>query len=231
VRFYSLLLSALISASCVQVCSAQQLFDRLNIGPTVGLQIIEHAPLNLTGSTPTSIVTASVGFQSKRTSFGLTAEASLSSRLSLLFSPSYRRLGYLSTSSVLRTDGQPSALFVTTSRTNSWSFPVLGRYYFSNRTHRVRPFAGVGYAWQVGRSHAITTSALLTTPVFSSLPNAFDLDGPSSNGAVVDGGLSIGSGRIRILPEIRYTHWRNIPSESSNPVKANQTEILLTVTF
>jgi hypothetical protein len=94
---------------------------------------------------------------------------------------------------------------------NSFDFPLMVKYRFGRL---VRPYvAGGGVLRHVGpvRGRGTETNGSLVTRTSSTSP--IDTAEPSDlrkrfyPGLTVVGGIEIGGGRIRVLPEFRYTRW------------------------
>ena len=74
-----------------------------------------------------------------------------------------------------------------------WQFPILGKYKVG--AGPVRPYVGAG----VNFNHVSGFSKLIS----GTLPHA------SSKGFTIEGGVEFKILRIRIAPELRFTHWGN----------------------
>ena len=101
-----------------------------------------------------------------------------------------------------------------------WQFPILGKYKFG--AGPVRPYVGAG----VNFNHVTGFSNLLS----GAIPHA------GTKGFTVEGGVEFKVLRIRIAPELRFTHWGdanidlnplNIALKSSQ----NQSMVLIGVSF
>ena len=104
-------------------------------------------------------------------------------------------------------------------RGDSWQLPILGKYYFKDRTAKIRPFASSGFSlrktWFEDRSFRDGRPGQRRT-------NGFDSTSDLGVGAVVSGGASFGAWKLRIAPEVRYTRWggSNFPLTNANEVQA-----------
>jgi hypothetical protein len=114
---------------------------------------------------------------------------------------------------------------------NSWDFPMLLKYRLGGR---VSPFAAGGFALRhIGPARqrgTVTIENLITrTTTVSTIntDNPPELTRRNYAGLVVGGGIEIGAGRVRFLPEFRYTGWLN----SIPLVTTHQTEFLLGIMF
>ena len=114
-------------------------------------------------------------------------------------------------------------------RGNAWELPVLGKYYFTDKTDGIRPFVSSGYSFRKiwfesdrGRSGI--------GGQFGRRSNG--RDGGSSDldiGAVVGGGVSLNAWRLRVAPEFRYTRWGG--PEVYPSTNRNQAQVLLGISF
>ncbi len=146
----------------------------------------------------------------------------------------YHRMGYVGivdTFNRASGDYSHSAIDV---KGNSWDFPLMAKYRFG------RPFVAGGgvlrYVGPVRGRGELTTGSLVTR---SSTTVPLDTTEPSElrkrfyPGLTAAGGIEIGSGRLRFLPELRYTRWTaNIGGPGASLRFApNQVEFLLGMTF
>jgi outer membrane receptor protein involved in Fe transport len=88
-------------------------------------------------------------------------------------------------------------------RANSWEFPLLLKYRLP--VPLVKPFAEVGYAPRVIDGSFATNFVSPPSTLISS--EHF----PDSQGLVIGGGIQFATGRLRLSPGVRYTHWNNTP--------------------
>ena len=105
-------------------------------------------------------------------------------------------------------------------RGHSVEFPVLGKFYFADRSTPVRPWASSGFAFRniwfdEGRSGRGTGNRLINST-------------EPAVGAVVAGGVAFRMGFLRLAPEIRYTRWGGYNYPATNP---NQVQALVGITF
>jgi hypothetical protein len=95
---------------------------------------------------------------------------------------------------------------------SSWEFPILGKY-------RFLPLPVIKPYVEAGPSFRATGS---TASYFA------------KDGFTIGAGVELKLSRIRIEPELRYTHWgsdSNTPGQQSSPSKVNQAQFLLGITF
>ena len=106
----------------------------------------------------------------------------------------------------------PLGTFRTSTDITSWEFPILAKYHFGHLPI-VKPYVGAGPIFRAVRSGG------------SYLSNA---------GFSLAGGLEIKILRLRVLPEIRYSHWGSdaIARSSINyPSNKEQAEFLIGLGF
>jgi hypothetical protein len=124
-----------------------------------------------------------------RYTVGPTVEFHFPWRLSLEVDALYSRLGY---------DHAESNGAYTTTRANSWQFPVLGK--FEILPGPIRPFVDAGASFRnisgIERIRSLVTS-----------DNAPEFNKRNDIGATAGFGIAFKFGRMRISPEFRYTHW------------------------
>jgi hypothetical protein len=106
-------------------------------------------------------------------------------------------------------------------RAHSVEFPVLGKFYFADRGSAVRPYASAGFSirnmWldyppRLGTGRNVQRTSLTDPAV----------------GAAFAGGVSIGTWRLRISPELRYTRWGGYNYPATNP---HTLQALVGITF
>jgi hypothetical protein len=101
-----------------------------------------------------------------------------------------------------------------------WEFPILGKYKFL--AGPIRPYVGGG----VNFNHVTGFSNLLSA----------ELPHPGTTGVTLEGGVEFKVLRLRIAPELRFTHWGN-PNIDLNPINIalkssqNQSMVLVGVSF
>ena len=147
--------------------------------------------------------------QGRRYIVGPAFELSLPTNLAVEINALYSRFG-----SSLSLTG----LSLGRTRGDSWQFPVLGKYYFSDARVGVKPFASAGLSFRQiwferdesrgGRRGASTSDLGI--------------------GAVAGGGIAIRFGRFTIAPEARYIRWGGSNFPATNP---NEAQVLLGIGF
>jgi opacity protein-like surface antigen len=99
-----------------------------------------------------------------------------------------------------------------------WQFPILGKYKFG--VGPVKPYVGAG----VNFNHVTGFSKLLS----GSIPHA------GTTGFSLEGGVEFKLLRLRLAPELRFTHWGN-PNIDLNPLnialKSSQNQAMFLVGF
>ena len=178
---------------------------------------MEHFSFGLTGGVPLNRSTATIPFgpdESRPYTFGVALEASLDDRISVLFNPLYRRTGarygYVPNSLAILSDPTVTWLENTGQiRSNSFQFPVIGRYTFRRTARSWKPFAGGGFAfqtsWQTIQNRIVYFDNIANTT--RTIDSKYNSRTPFDVGAVFSTGLVIRRGRFRYTPELRFTRW------------------------
>jgi len=94
----------------------------------------------------------------------------------------------------------------------SWEFPILGKYYFFH-TPGLHPYVEAG-------------------PIFRAVGSQASY--LSNSGVALGGGVNIQIWKIRIMPELRYSHWGHDSAStvlSTFPSNLNQAEFLIGIGF
>jgi hypothetical protein len=118
----------------------------------------------------------------------------------------YHRQGYEVTEQVVKGSG------VLSERGNSWEFPALLKYKLP--VPKIKPFAEAGMAPRVISGNiAESGSSLLGGPggVLTPFSDTLKMNIDASYGFVAGGGVQFNIGRLRLSPEVRYTHWMSTP--------------------
>jgi hypothetical protein len=149
----------------------------------------------------------------------------------------YHRMGYVA---IVNTVSSASGAFANSAidvKGNSWDFPLLVKYRFGRAA---KPFlAGGGVLRHAGpvRGRGQQTTGSLVSETRSTI--ALDTAEPSELrkrnylGVTAVGGFELGGGRVRILPELRYTRWTSNIAGPGGLLRfaPNQAEFLVGVTF
>jgi hypothetical protein len=97
----------------------------------------------------------------------------------------------------------------TSTEFQSWEFPILGKYHFV-RTAVVSPYVEAG-------------------PIFRTVSGGGSY--LSNKGLALGGGVEIKIWKLRVMPELRYSHWGQDAAASPNapqyPSNQNQAEFLI----
>ncbi len=93
-------------------------------------------------------------------------------------------------------------------RANSWEFPLLLKYKLPLTL--IKPFIEGGYAPRVinGTVNNNGFTVNLQTGQQTYGQSHYSTN-DSSQGLVIGGGVQLNVGRLRISPQVRYTHWNN----------------------
>jgi hypothetical protein len=156
------------------------------------------------GGRPTDDVTGATP-ESRRYVAGPMLELSLPWSFAVAVDALYHRNGYLIGF------GNFAGTIIESERANSWEFPMLLKYKLP--VPRVRPFFEVGLAPRT-ISGTISESGV-NIDIFTGQQTPFSgkvkTNWSASYGIVAGGGVQFGWGRLRLSPEIRYTHWTSAP--------------------
>ncbi|MBI4454276.1 MAG: PorT family protein [Acidobacteria bacterium] len=193
----------------------------LNLGVKVGV------PATDAFDKGTSVSRLTYFSDTKRYTLGPTLELNLPHRLGIEFDALYKRLdyGFSATSIDLITN--------TATNINSWEFPLLLKYRLSDGS--ISPFidAGVNFHHVSGVTHVVS-QIVGTNRETGTSEKPQELRDSSNSGFVIGIGFQLGSGLIRLSPEIRYTRWGSTNFEIPSGIfgsNLNQAEFLLGITF
>jgi len=108
---------------------------------------------------------------------------------------------------------------------NDWQFPFLGKYEFKGGL--IRPFVDAGLVYR-----HLSGSALFLN-VFSYGSNTLVATSPNLAGFAAGGGVTLKVWKIRVSPEIRYTHWFDASGSSliAATVNGNQADFLVGISY
>jgi hypothetical protein len=121
----------------------------------------------------------------------------------------------------------PVTRFYVRSRTNSWEFPLIGKYYLRDRSAQWRPFVGTGYVLRLQWRETRST----TVHLGGSAPRndrQSSTTGPDIGATAVAGVELRGIGRVSLQPQVRYTRWSN-HSSFNRPL--NHVDVGLSIRF
>jgi opacity protein-like surface antigen len=132
-----------------------------------------------------------------RYTIGPTVEFHLPLRFSVEIDALYSRLGY---------DNRTTAPSFSTTRANSWEFPVLGK--FEILPGPIRPFVDAGVNIR-NISGLKTVRQFVSGVTFNqvSLDSAPEFNKDTDFGFTFGAGVTFKAGWLRLSPEFRYTRW------------------------
>jgi len=166
--------------------------------------------------------------EGKRYEVGPSVEFRLPARFAVEFSALYSRAG----ASTLfyyapMQGGQQTTAYRT--RGNHWQFPLLGKYYFRSEHQSWRPYLGTGYTfrttWYEIKGQTTSVDPISNTTTTSDFQSHFR--SAVDVGAMAAGGVRLQVGRVKVLPEIRYSRF----SEANSFYRKNQVTFLMGITF
>lgn len=219
---------------CGAIASGQPLVE---FGLKVGVPVAQTFQTNSWGFLATGT------YQGASATRRYTAGASLGLRLPHGFGAEfdflYKRLGFDTNISLPPFDGVVYTHAWTMA--NSWEFPALGVYRFSH-WEKIRPRISGGVSFRAvngvssSECYSYTAGFCGLGPVAGSGENQAILNARSHVGGVVAAGVEKRIGRIRLVPEIRFTRWRADGPELEYPEftvrsNPNQVDVLLGIGF
>jgi len=150
---------------------------------------------------PASPAVGGVTSESKRYIVGPALDVRLPVGWSFEFDVLYRRLDF--TASL---NGGLSAGFTTVKRASSWEFPLMLKYHFLHTP--VHPFVGGGFAPRIIRGTEISSGTCLCNgPSPTPFSSHSETNYPTIWGSLISGGVELGTGHLRVSPEVRYAYW------------------------
>lgn len=121
-------------------------------------------------------------------------------------------------------------------RANSWEFPVLVNYHLSTRG--IQPFVSAGVAPRSisGTIEKTLTTLNVVTRQTTTSTTSMETNWAKSLGLVGGLGVRCPVGRLLLSPEVRFTHWSNLPVsgailESGAPFQSARNQVDLLVGF
>ena len=164
--------------------------------------------------------------ESKRYILGPAVTVNLPLNLGVEVDALFRSFGYSSSS------GNFAGFAFIRERSNSWEFPVIGKYRFPLRS--LRPFVGAGVNTRTVSGSRVSSGASLVglgpeVPFFNL---RVDTHYPTTMGLVVTGGLEWKLRHFTIAPELRYQRWSQpfldqVGGGGSYDLHSNQNEAFL----
>jgi hypothetical protein len=178
----------------------------LMLGVTYATCIGQSLSIGVTGGgRTTDDVTCCATPESKRYVVGPMVELGLPLGFAVEFDALYHRHGYqISSGNFFGSSNERE-------RANSWEFPMLLKYKLP--VFKVKPFVEVGAApRRISGTISVSGSSLDTaTGKYTLSSGSLRTAWSSTFGVVTGGGIQFGLGRLRLSPEVRYTHWTNTP--------------------
>lgn len=161
----------------------------------------------------------------RRYTVGVSLEWQVSGSVGFELSVMYKRMGYVGIFE------SPSERVAYDSKGNSWEFPLLVKYRFGGR---VRPYvAGGATVRTIGPIRALGERVVGDTRMAIDTTELSELRKRFYPGLAVAAGIELGHGRLRWLPELRYTRWTANLAVASGTLRftPNQAEFLLGLRF
>jgi outer membrane protein with beta-barrel domain len=170
----------------------------------------------------------------RRYTFGATAEWRAARAWGLELDALFHRMGYVAIVDFFDSANGNYSHSAIDVKGDSWDFPLMAKFRFG------RPYLAAGgvlrYAGPVRGLGELTAGSLVagtstTTPLDTGDPS--ELRKRFYPGLTAAAGIELRTGRIRLLPEVRYTRWTaNISGEGGLlRFEPNQAEFLLGVLF
>jgi hypothetical protein len=175
----------------IAITAAAGFAQTVSVGVTGGVPLLYGVP-----STPDALVSATD--ESRPYVVGPSIQLALPHGFAVELDALYRRLGERESGvTAFPTNVNSSDRW----RGNAWEFPILGKYYFGKR-ERWQPFVGTGMAMRwLSRTHQGNETGLFGTSYVIHQSDEQFIAGET--GAA---GIRIRTGRIKWLPQFRYTH-------------------------
>ena len=165
--------------------------------------------------------------ESRPYTIGPSIEVRLPGHFAVEFSALYQRLG---NSSAFRFNQDSiNTSYIIRERSNSWEFPLLGKYYFRSDRDKWQPYLGTGYVFRIVPSEV--DSYILNTDstgTVSTSNNHYEYGTGLNIGATAAAGVRFRTGRFAILPEFRYTRWGG---RNDYQIPRNDVKFLVGITF
>jgi opacity protein-like surface antigen len=161
------------------------------------------------GGRPTDDVTSAATPESRRYMVGPMIELGLPIGFAVEVDALYHRNGY----SV--GNGNFGGYVIESERANSWEFPILLKYKLP--LFKVQPFVEAGLAPRSISGTIAESGVSIDIPTGQQTPfsSSSKTKWSSGFGVVTGGGVQFSVGRLRLSPEVRYTHWTSTPINGS----------------
>lgn len=169
----------------------------------------------------------------RRYTFGLSGEWRLTHAFGFELDAMFHRLGYTATvTHVGDSEFNRSVVHVSG---DAWDFPLLAKYRFG---WVIRPYVAAGGTLRyIGPVHGQgeQTNFLAPTPITTpdNTNSPADFNNRFYSGVIAAGGVEFGVGRVRVLPEVRYSRWTANISGPTGVLRfaPNQIECLVGIDF
>lgn len=119
-------------------------------------------------------------------------------------------------------------IYYAVQQANSWELPLLAKYRFLRGP--ISPYVVAGPSLHWVRAHIVTRTTTLgatgeTTTSAATSQNYYQ------TGLSAGGGVGVKIGRIRLSPELRYTHWSGNELDLNPFPSEHHADVLLGITF
>ncbi len=209
------------------------LSQELHVGLKAGVPITQYFETGATGGLHGG---ATYSAATRRYTIGASGEWRVTQSFGLEVDAMYHRMGYVAIVHLFDSANGSFSDSAIDVKGNSWDFPALAKYRLG---HMCAYMAGGGVVRYVGsvRGRGSQTDGSLVTRTSSTSP--IDTGEPSDlrkrfyPGLTAAAGFEVRAGRLRVLPEIRYTRWTANISAPGGLLhfSSNQAEFLTGVLF
>lgn len=210
--------NARIAALCVCATMAPALAQGFRLGFKAGVPLTRYFDA---GRTATSEYSAATRRYTLGPSLEWRSEGGFGIEVDVLF----KRTGYVA---IVKGTSITSAL---DSKGDSWDFAFLAKYRFGRK---LRPYLAAGgvvrYIGPVRARGELVSQGVSTRVDTSELP---ELRSRTYAGLAASAGIELGSGRFRVLPEVRFVRWVSnieVPGDALR-FAGNQAEVLVGLLF
>jgi hypothetical protein len=172
--------------------------------------------------------TVAFSSETRRYTLGPSVEWRITPQFGFELDALYKRPNYVRTENTTVSGVTIDSSIEVTGR--SWDFPILAKYLWDSR---VPTFVSAGFAVRYmgsARSRGVETVQTAQTTTTRSIDSEESLP-VFVPGAAVAVGVELGRTRLRVLPELRYTRWRNTRISEPLRLEQNQVELLLGFLF
>jgi hypothetical protein len=188
--------------------TAPQFAQSLLLGFKAGIPMTQYFDTRSAASLSSS---ADYSAATRRYTAGVSAEWRSETVLGIEADVLYKRMGYVGIIHTIDSSRGISTTAAFDIKGDSWDFPILLKYRFRRKLH---PYAsGGGVVRYVGPVQArgeetaqdLVAGTTTRTPIDTADP--FDLRKRFYPGVSAGSGVELRRGRLRLLPELRYTRW------------------------